>query len=772
LLLGLGLVCATAGPLLAQQHPQACEEQQRGSLLVQPAVPEHRIFVCDGEHWIEQLNNVPLLLHSQHGDDSANLEQALHAMAGNSAEIDFAHGSFYLPRTVSAGGADGSYNNTTLSGTGIFSTVLTGPGLLLEDGPGHKSRFNIVGMTFVGGQAPGGTAADCVHQGTESDVDTNQYQGDATFRCSGNGWLFGSSSGKVAVNRMNAWDMFDVENGIDGESYPYGPQDVFSMGSLRNFNRRNGITIDNLLDGNDEPCHFVSIADHHESNRGFNWYVDHCVGFVHIGGWGLTEGYADAYLGPETARALWMGNRSTGPVRDLGFYNVIRDNHYQQFLSAPDVAGAGALRDKFPLLEDYMDLSLAADWDMSAPNANAWHGSRGAQISKTNWNSAITGQQYLRVACATAPCEATQRIAGNVHSVWLRAIYTGSGDGSYCDLQLRRSDTHAVLWDSTPLHVVSAGPYYRSEFAAGGVAHLPAGDWVLALRNTSAHDSCFFTDVRLVRNYVPDGSFDQDPDPSWQVLAGHLEPDRSSAHSGPGDGHLTGMGARLAVQVAPHLRQGDYYLVSGWVRQNGKTPCRFGYGWAWDGSQLDRVYSAARVVEATRTAGQWEGFSYVVRNDTPNPISLGTFPNQATDCSIDDVSMIHLNEAPQLSETSVHNLTASGERFSISPEGALSWGGGPAIPSSANVGQMLRGTSSAIGGAILAPGSCASQRVAIAEAKAGMDVPQPTPETYPGDAFEWSGYIAAPGAVTVRVCNRSSRPERPERSRYAIRVIP
>jgi hypothetical protein len=120
----------------------------------------------------------------------------------------------------------------------------------------------------------------------------------------------------------------------------------------------------------------------------------------------------------------------------------------------------------------------------------------------------------------------------------------------------------------------------------------------------------------------------------------------------------------------------------------------------------------------------------------------------------------------------VHNLTASGERFSISPEGALSWGGGPAIPSSANIGQMLRGTSSAIGGAILAPGSCASQRVAIAEAKAGMDVPQPTPEAYPGDAFEWSGYIAAPGAVTVRVCNRSTRPERPERSRYAVRVIP
>lgn len=763
-------VSGLAGTLYAQSAPQACDEGQRGALLVQPQRPEHRIYVCDGQHWIERPSNIPLMLHAVHGDDSHNIEDAIHAMGGNGAEIDFAHDSFYLPQTVSAGGGNDVYNNTTLRGTGIFSTVLTGPGLLLTDGPGHKSRFNIEGMTFIG--AGHGPPADCVHQGTESDVDTNQYEGDATFHCSSSGWLFGSPSGKVAVNRMNAWDMFDVENARDGESYPYGAQDVFTMGSLRNFNGRNGVTIDNLLDGDTEPCHFVSIADHHETNHGFNWYVDHCVGFVHLAGWGLSEGYADAYLGPETGRALWMGNRSNGPVRDLGFWNVIQDNHYEQFLTQPDVAGAGALRDKFPLLEDHMDLSMATDWDMSAPNADAWHGGAGAQVTKVNWNSATTGQQYLRVACTNAPCEATQRIRGDVKSVWLRVIYTSSGFGDLCGLELRRSDTNAVLWNSGKLHVTSPGNYYRSEYAAGGVAYLPAGDWVLALRDYSSHDACYFTDVRVVKNYVPDGSFDQAAAHGWQVMAGHFDEEHASAHTGAGDGHLTGTGAQLALQLKPYLRQGDYYLVSGWVRQNTGSPCRFGYGWASDGAQLDRVYSGARVVETTRTQGKWEGFSYVVRNDTPNPISLGTLQNQPTDCSIDDVSMIHLNEAKQLSETSLHNLTASGDHFSITPEGALSWGGGPAIASSADVGRALRATSTEIGGAAISPGACASVRVALAEARPGMEVPQPTPERYPGDSFEWSGYIAAPGQVAVRVCNRSGRAASPQRSRYAVRVLP
>ena len=62
----------------------------------------------------------------------------------------------------------------------------------------------------------------------------------------------------------------------------------------------------------------------------------------------------------------------------------------------------------------------------------------------------------------------------------------------------------------------------------------------------------------------------------------------------------------------------------------------------------------------------------------------------------------------------------------------------------------LSGTSASLGGAALLAGAVATGTVTITGAAVGMTV-NITPNTYPGDAIDWRGYVSAVNTVTVIV---------------------
>jgi hypothetical protein len=64
---------------------------------------------------------------------------------------------------------------------------------------------------------------------------------------------------------------------------------------------------------------------------------------------------------------------------------------------------------------------------------------------------------------------------------------------------------------------------------------------------------------------------------------------------------------------------------------------------------------------------------------------------------------------------------------------------------------VLSGSTSRIGGSSLPAGSCTSGGATIAHATTAMAVVA-TPQTYPGDGFYWTGFVATDGLVTVKLC--------------------
>jgi hypothetical protein len=81
--------------------------------------------------------------------------------------------------------------------------------------------------------------------------------------------------------------------------------------------------------------------------------------------------------------------------------------------------------------------------------------------------------------------------------------------------------------------------------------------------------------------------------------------------------------------------------------------------------------------------------------------------------------------------------------------------------------QPLYGLSTSLGGGALGAGACASTTVAVQGALLSMQVGV-TPETSPGDAFFWKGYVSAPNVVTVKVCAAAAGT--PTASLYDVRV--
>lgn len=65
--------------------------------------------------------------------------------------------------------------------------------------------------------------------------------------------------------------------------------------------------------------------------------------------------------------------------------------------------------------------------------------------------------------------------------------------------------------------------------------------------------------------------------------------------------------------------------------------------------------------------------------------------------------------------------------------------------------QPLFGTSTSIGGSLLAAGGCTSGATTVTGATSSMEVVV-TPTTYPGDGVFWNGYVSSANTITVKVC--------------------
>jgi len=80
----------------------------------------------------------------------------------------------------------------------------------------------------------------------------------------------------------------------------------------------------------------------------------------------------------------------------------------------------------------------------------------------------------------------------------------------------------------------------------------------------------------------------------------------------------------------------------------------------------------------------------------------------------------------------------------------------------------LSGTTSSIGGSLLAAGACASTTVSITGVTTSMAV-EITPVTFPGAGTTWNGYVSSAGVVTAQICALVLGT--PTASTYNVRVI-
>lgn len=195
-----------------------------------------------------------------------------------------------------------------------------------------------------------------------------------------------------------------------------------------------------------------------------------------------------------------------------------------------------------------------------------------------------------------------------------------------------------------------------------------------------------------------------------------------------------------------------------------------------------------------------------------SPDFLGSYNGKV--CVARDGTSNYDSELNFYTETkSAANATdTSAIEMTLHADGALQWGGGPPLASSAQTGTgslvlsasptltgipelpasyavggntitqpatagtlaltsqlPLTGATDSIGGMALAAGQCASGTATVAGASTGEAVVA-TPTTYPGEGIYWEGYVSAPGTVTVKAC--ATVAATPGASVYQVRVLP
>lgn len=300
------------------------------------------------------------------------------------------------------------------------------------------------------------------------------------------------------------------------------------------------------------------------------------------------------------------------------------------------------MRNKFPILEQALDPSIVSDWDMESAGLTAWTAGAGATRTKTAWLNHITGDRYLRLVCSSAPCEVTQDIADTISaSAYFSALYTATTENAVAGFQIRRSDTDAVLVDSGWLIAPNDGnarPPYRWTTTAA----LAAGSWRIALRCNSTTEACVFGEVRLIRNYVLEPSF-EDTTAGWTSQYGSCVKSATRSRTGTYSYHCTNAAIYQTLMGLPSsgyaLLRASVYVETGTVH--------FGWGSVWNGAQTDNFYDF-RTARAAITTGEWNDFQLIVRLDdfggTGQRLAFGEFTG-TNDFYVDDVSAVLLSSS-------------------------------------------------------------------------------------------------------------------------------
>lgn len=87
-----------------------------------------------------------------------------------------------------------------------------------------------------------------------------------------------------------------------------------------------------------------------------------------------------------------------------------------------------------------------------------------------------------------------------------------------------------------------------------------------------------------------------------------------------------------------------------------------------------------------------------------------------------------------------------------------------------NSGGVLTGTSASLGGSSVASGVCISNTTTVTNAATSASA-SASPNTYPGDGFNWTAYVSAANTVTLKECNFTAGSLTPTASTFNIRVI-
>lgn len=601
------------------------------------------------------------------------------------------NGILYVPNSIAnltAGIALNSqaYNNIQTYGYGPFTnglTVQTVPDfpLIDETGSGSNllSRVSFDGLTLHGAKTPGGTA-DCF----KTNSDSSSFVRSAIWFCGGNGMntsvLLSHELFLASYFQQNAGSGIFYQGAapVAGNGNSQASTDWTSIGNLNNLNGRYGWEIDNT--GREQFALYSSFGDHFESN------TLGAVKFKWVSGVNLLSSYIfgpqNLILGNNVVNSHVMFGSIDGTLYDQGgAYNTAAFNNYQNHLGGltgggPANGASGALRNKVPQIEDYMDRSEVSDWDMSANNTTAWTAGTGATIAKVAYQSQTNGDTYLRIVCSTAPCSATQTVtdATGTGSHFLKFMYATEDQTSATvnQAEVIVSNSSGTLVDSGALPSWG-GPFQRNDQFWETTFQSGTPTYTLTLQCNSTSIPCLFSDVRSVRNYLLNPGFELGTlggtPTSWTSGASGCVSSNTVVRSGTLALHCTGANALL--QQTPAATAGDLYELSFWMNETaGANGISGAYGFANSGSFVNGLFTGVRALGRPAEKGDWQKVSFTVWAINPSTVaSIGGILSNM-DGYVDDVYMIHLHYNRQNAHDDFNALTVGGSQQITGVQGA------------------------------------------------------------------------------------------------------
>lgn len=569
-------------------------------------------------------------------------------------------------------------SNMSLLGSGRYSSALTlGNGAnssMLVQGSASHVRMTVDGLWFRGNKTNQTAVNNCLDFGGSADWWGMIFDHGGVVDCKGSGFRLGATSplftGTDSYNRVMR-SLFITNDGNGVEIVP--PARVYgSISAQYEGNGENGLYLHptanapGITDVVGEGA--LSYGDWFESNTRYTFDAENWRGVRLRDPW--AAGIEAFVFGRQTrSSTLEGGVFRQNPVYDAGFYNRIADLSCAQAMGFQRLNGVCPNRSKFPVKEEHYDPSIVADWDMSANGTSSWTAGAAATVTKTEYIGQTTGNRYLRLTCSTAPCEVTQDVTDSIGgSGYFTVLYTigASSAGAVAGVQIRRSTDDAVMIDSGWLSAPQDSNQ-RPDYKWDAAVALTAGNWRVALRCNSTTVACLFTDVRLVKNYVPDGGFESGT-AGWATLGTCTTSSVSAVQKFTGSQslHLSDSDCAYYKDLNATLTVGDYYLLQGWVYTAGGAQLgSLGWGNINDGSSADGGIPAGyQFYDSTRKSGEWEFIQAVVRADGVRDKLMARFgigQIGTEDIYFDDLAVIHLRRNPQHATDYFARLVNSGD---------------------------------------------------------------------------------------------------------------